>query len=376
MDQQFSGRIQNFSRLLFKYFIACLILYVPLSKLEFCNNNNDCIQTSFCCSTYSCVNPQTCLDGQKLFNDYCDFNFECMSRCCDQQKCSHFLNCYSKCQVNRDCGETSNCCSEGYCTHEVVCKGNKVQGDYCDRNEECITKMCSDNECIENDEIIPSQIVFIVIVASISVIVTSGIMFVCVKCFKSLNSSPRGRSIENKKTLQQQLIDQNSGKLNQSDTQIAQEAHYRSRKQNFMNLVKRGKANIPNDMRYMATPIQEYSNEYNTYDSKSDPNRSMISSSQRIGLLSLEQSMVLRNSWLREEDLTGHNNHNSNHEMFNDEDNLFQMRNSQGMIVQNSQSKQFSKTSSINNLRIPKLDFAAAVRFKFKFKKQQLEYNK
>jgi hypothetical protein len=55
-----------------------------LGETIFCGRNNDCIDTTFCCSTYSCVHPSTCLSGEKLFNDYCDYNFECASRCCNQ----------------------------------------------------------------------------------------------------------------------------------------------------------------------------------------------------------------------------------------------------------------------------------------------------
>ncbi len=83
---------------------------------HFCDTNYDCIDTTFCCSTYSCVHPSMCLHGQKLHSDYCDYNFECLSRCCAGNKCSHFLQCYEKCNVNSDCKNTQ-CCTEGYCTH-------------------------------------------------------------------------------------------------------------------------------------------------------------------------------------------------------------------------------------------------------------------
>ena len=47
-----------------------------------CYINNDCIDTTFCCSNYSCVHPDKCLLGEKNKEDYCDYNFECYSRCC------------------------------------------------------------------------------------------------------------------------------------------------------------------------------------------------------------------------------------------------------------------------------------------------------
>ena len=68
-----------------------------------CEANNDCITTTFCCSGYSCVNPRTCLHGNKTEMDFCDYNFECLSRCCVGGKCNHILECYSQCQTNSDC---------------------------------------------------------------------------------------------------------------------------------------------------------------------------------------------------------------------------------------------------------------------------------
>jgi len=60
-----------------------------------CKANNDCINTTFCCSSYSCVNPRTCLHGNKTELDVCDYNFECLSRCCVAGVCNHILECYS-----------------------------------------------------------------------------------------------------------------------------------------------------------------------------------------------------------------------------------------------------------------------------------------
>lgn len=68
-----------------------------------CMANNDCIKTTFCCSSYSCVNPRTCLHGNKTELDVCDYNFECLSRCCVKGMCNHILECYSQCESNQDC---------------------------------------------------------------------------------------------------------------------------------------------------------------------------------------------------------------------------------------------------------------------------------
>ena len=130
-----------------------------LADSIFCERNNDCIETTFCCSTYACVHPSICLQGQKLYQDYCDYHFECLSRCCDQSKCSHFLRCYDKCVSNSDCGGTTNCCSEGYCTHSVLCKGNKVKGDYCDTSDECMSKFCVSNECQEESSLFTNKFI-------------------------------------------------------------------------------------------------------------------------------------------------------------------------------------------------------------------------
>ena len=123
---------------------------VPIADEIFCNLNNDCIDTTYCCSDYSCVHPSKCLHGQKVTTDTCDYNFECYSRCCDSNSCSHFLKCYKTCGSNADCKDSA-CCSEGYCTHDVVCDGNKVINDSCDQDEECLTRFCNplDKLCAE-----------------------------------------------------------------------------------------------------------------------------------------------------------------------------------------------------------------------------------
>ena len=81
--------------------------------------------------------------------DICDYNFECMSRCCVGNVCSHFLECYQKCERNSECTDPINpCCSEGYCTSNIVCEGNKNVGDTCDFNSECVTDNCHTHDHI------------------------------------------------------------------------------------------------------------------------------------------------------------------------------------------------------------------------------------
>ena len=75
----------------------------PTGAEILCRANNDCISTTFCCSSYSCVNPRTCLHGNKTELDVCDYNFECLSRCCVNGTCNHILECYSQCETNSEC---------------------------------------------------------------------------------------------------------------------------------------------------------------------------------------------------------------------------------------------------------------------------------
>ena len=113
--------------------------------LNFCNSNGDCIATTYCCSDYSCTDPGICLHGGKFQDDMCDFSFECMSRCCVNGVCSHFLLCRQSCRSNSDCKVHSRtpCCSEGFCTDSIVCQGNKNDGDTCSIDEECMSQFCS-----------------------------------------------------------------------------------------------------------------------------------------------------------------------------------------------------------------------------------------
>ena len=90
--------------------------------LGFCESNDDCKLSTFCCSDFSCTDPSICLHGGKQHRDVCTFGFECMSRCCVDDMCSHFLNCYQTCESNANCtDESTPCCSQGYCTDSIVC---------------------------------------------------------------------------------------------------------------------------------------------------------------------------------------------------------------------------------------------------------------
>ena len=60
-----------------------------------------------------------------------------------------------------------------------------------------------------------------------------------------------------------------------------------------------GKANLPTQEKYLVTPIVEYSNEYNTYDSQ---NKSMISSLKIGGQNSREQSIARKTSTARDDE--------------------------------------------------------------------------
>ena len=79
----------------------------------------------------------------KKMTDYCEYDFECASRCCTNSLCSPPNSCHLICKSNLDCVMMESCCSEGHCTQDLVCKGgNKIIGDYCDKSSECNTKYC------------------------------------------------------------------------------------------------------------------------------------------------------------------------------------------------------------------------------------------
>lgn len=96
-----------------------------------------------------CSIPTVCLQGSKLYNDYCDYNFECLSKCCsrDKHKCDFFSTCYDRCEKNSKC--QSGCCSQGFCTYETICtQSAKKLGDTCDKDVECQPgSYCNDGTC-------------------------------------------------------------------------------------------------------------------------------------------------------------------------------------------------------------------------------------
>ena len=117
---------------------------------DICTTNYDCIESSYCCTNFSCGDPGYCLNGRKVKGDICDFNFECLSRCCGQGVCSHFMSCYQKCGNNVECNslhDQEGCCSDNFCTASIVCSGNKIVGDYCDNSTECLSQACLENKC-------------------------------------------------------------------------------------------------------------------------------------------------------------------------------------------------------------------------------------
>jgi hypothetical protein len=152
-----------------------------------CKNNYDC-QPTLCCSTEKCVQPSMCLEGKKLYQDYCDFNFECMTSCCNSNKCSPFVQCYEKCMRNTDCKNTTGCCSQGYCTDKKIClNGGKIKGEYCDLNSECKAKMsCLNNQCVDGlFAYLPGDVIVLVIAIGVSIIVLAIVIYCCFKICSS-----------------------------------------------------------------------------------------------------------------------------------------------------------------------------------------------
>jgi hypothetical protein len=122
-----------------------------------CQTNEDCNLTTNCCSENKCVPGRICYQGQKEYNDTCSYDFECLSRCCINNKtCMHFMDCVSRCNVNSECN--TGCCSFGYCSAEDTClTGKKQKFDFCDADQECSTGICAHNRCSLEKESVPSQ---------------------------------------------------------------------------------------------------------------------------------------------------------------------------------------------------------------------------
>ncbi|CDW83508.1 UNKNOWN [Stylonychia lemnae] len=236
------------------------------AQMAFCGNNYDCIQASFCCSTYSCVHPSVCLHGQKLHNDNCDYNFECLSRCCNDNKCSHFLRCYDKCLTNADCKMTG-CCSEQYCTQDIVCAGNKAAGDSCDEDRECLSDFCFNNSCTQEKYLFP---IWIWVILGITFLTSIILMLLIVYhkkmcCFRQkVDISLALNNIADMKSKREPLLAPISD--------IGHDIIVQNTSRKF--LYKNPKKLIPNvaiDQKFKATPIQEVfsENKYHTYDPQS-----------------------------------------------------------------------------------------------------------
>ena len=88
-----------------------------------------------------------CYKGQKQAFDYCDYGFECLSRCCHNQKCSNVIQCVATCAVNSQCD--NKCCSFGYCagSFTTCTMGQKEDFDHCESDNECKSKLCLNSRC-------------------------------------------------------------------------------------------------------------------------------------------------------------------------------------------------------------------------------------
>ena len=106
-----------------------------------CLMNVDCQKSSWCCSGGKCVPGSTCYYGSKLIDDFCQYEYECLSRCCTKNACSNFVYCAKTCTDNSNC--VTGCCSFGYCSAPNVCAGRKADRDTCDKDKECISSSCS-----------------------------------------------------------------------------------------------------------------------------------------------------------------------------------------------------------------------------------------
>ena len=110
--------------------------------------NNDCDKSTYCCSQGLCVPGTICFQGHKQPDDYCDFGFECLSRCCSNLLCTNVLSCVDTCAINRECLNTE-CCSFGFCSESSsLCDdGLKVDFDVCDKSSECKSGSCVNARC-------------------------------------------------------------------------------------------------------------------------------------------------------------------------------------------------------------------------------------
>ncbi|CDW87744.1 UNKNOWN [Stylonychia lemnae] len=230
-----------------------------------CVDNQECIDTTFCCSTQKCAHPSVCLHGQKLYQDYCDYNFECMSRCCHDRQCAHFLECYDTCTVNSDCRFTS-CCTEGYCSSQVVCEGNKMAGDVCEQSSECISQYCFNSKCQVQPEDFPSWAWGIIIMAVVGSLLFMLYGYCTLKYRHNRSKEDIYAALEHFAEMRehkQPLLQDH-----QPDASHVLVVQSVSRKFLYNNPKKM--PHLPIDMRYHATPIQEVKSEYQyyTYDDR------------------------------------------------------------------------------------------------------------
>ena len=121
--------------------------------MEQCSENKECDSSTFCCSQNLCRSGDICIFGKKLTRDVCEYNYECLSRCCSSNKCSPINHCMIKCQKNSDCGAEEPCCSFGYCSgNNVICtQGMKVDYDMCESTSECQSQQCIHGRCTSSD---------------------------------------------------------------------------------------------------------------------------------------------------------------------------------------------------------------------------------
>lgn len=157
---------------------------------EKCYNNSGCNHSTFCCSKKKCVPGSICYNGQKQVKDYCDYHFECLTRCCSPTtgKCTHFYECYSMCSTNADC--TTGCCSFGYCSHQSVCKsGQKVLGDQCESDSECRSdsdgfqeSVCVDGRCTPHESTVSAHFVTMTAVVIMSASALTVLVYCCFQC--------------------------------------------------------------------------------------------------------------------------------------------------------------------------------------------------
>ena len=86
--------------------IALVAAHLDSPHLE-CATNRDCDKSNQCCVETSCQSGSLCLSSVKQIGDQCDFNYECMSKCCNSndgiQVCTQSNDCVTSCFKQNDC---------------------------------------------------------------------------------------------------------------------------------------------------------------------------------------------------------------------------------------------------------------------------------